>query len=74
MCVYNPLSMNPAEPMPSEKIAETADIIALGFSNGFLLLYDTLKNDVVYKNPSFVKGKKAIESLKICTFQTRTAD
>ena len=66
--------MSSVEPSPTQKVTETADIIAIGFSNGFLLLYDTMKNDVVYKNPNFVKGKRTIDYLKVCTFQMRPAD
>ena len=52
----------------SQTVAQSADRLAIGFSNGVLLLYDTLKNEVCYKNLTFTKGKKAIECLKTCTF------
>lgn len=74
MCVFSPLQTSAIEQSSTQKIAESADKIAIGFSNGVLILYDTLKNDVVYKNLSFVKGKKSIDCLKTCTFQVRVGD
>ena len=43
------------------QVALSADMIAVGFSNGVLIVFDTLKNEVSYKNLSFTKGKKPID-------------
>ena len=76
MTVFNPLSLTQEilHPLSGQKVAENADTLALGFSNGVLLLYDTIKQDVVFKSMSFVKGKKPIESLKTVTFQVKVTD
>jgi len=75
MCVFNPLQPSHSAlyggqdgTRPSHRVATSADLLAIGFSNGVLLLYDALKNEVVYKNLAFTKGKKAIVALKTCTF------
>ena len=81
MCVFNPLQpshssiygLNEGTPA-SQRVAVSADLLAIGFSNGVLLLYDTLKSEVVYKNLSFTKGRKAIDQLKSVTFQVRDSD
>ena len=50
-------------------MAQSPDILVIGFSNGALILYDTLKNEVCYKTMSLYKNKKAkIDVLKMSTF------
>ena len=54
-------------------MAHSADVLVIGFSNGALILYDTLKNEVCYKTMSLHKNKKTkIDCLKTCTFQVRS--
>ena len=88
MSVFNPLQPRPGQSHfgshlgiglgpegASSRVAESHDMLALGFSNGALLIYDTFnikenkEDQIVYKNLTFTKGKKAIDSLRTCTFQ-----
>ena len=84
MSVFNPLQPRPGQSHygvgfgqegASSRVAESHDMLALGFSNGALLIYDTFnvkenkEDQIVYKNLTFNKGKKAIDSLRTCTFQ-----
>ena len=54
-------------------MAQSPDILVIGFSNGALILYDTLKNEVCYKTMALYKNKKAkIDVLRMSTFQVKS--
>jgi len=45
------------------------DLLALGFSNGVLILFDTDKLDIKFSNKRFDKNERAIEKLQLFHYE-----
>jgi len=41
------------------------DLLALGFSNGVLILFDIDRNEIVFSHKHFTKNDKPIDKLKL---------